>query len=304
MIPMGTPASALQFLHSPFPRLEDVYLGATSKSRGRSALGIGWGPTSATYLAFCPRLRRLRNGYLFIAPQQPFMHLVQLAIAADETVPTHALWSMLRMTPALRTLQIHFRSPCPDPPNMRPDDPIELAHLEVLGIHGPFDPFLPWLEKIRMPRLQEFCTVNVDAFDVLCPLLDKIAETVITLVICELDSARPGPFAPLSGAMQHVRRLHRVRRVVFRDCKTLGPDVPAIFATRATTGLAHLEDVAVEDPVMGDEGAIHVSSLMQAIQAHAASGGKDPLHFSLTADPDKVPKWLLQQYAYVSGQRD
>ncbi|EJD51053.1 hypothetical protein AURDEDRAFT_160197 [Auricularia subglabra TFB-10046 SS5] len=90
-----------------------------------------------------------------------------------------------------------------------------------------------------------------------------------------------------------------IANIVFRDCTMIGPNIPALFASRTAAGLADLECVTVDAPVMDDDEACHVASLMHAIHEHAASGAADALTFTLKAEAGDVPGWLLQQYAYL-----
>ncbi|EJD51067.1 hypothetical protein AURDEDRAFT_160209 [Auricularia subglabra TFB-10046 SS5] len=299
--PSKTPESVLRFLRMPLPRLEDLFLGNAKDVHGHIA--IGWSSTSAAYLPCCPRLRRLRNAYLFIVPHQPYTELVYLSIHVDDHTPSHVLWNFLRMTPALQDLQLNFASECYNISGQNtPDSSLMLPKLWALGIYGQFDTFLPWVMALQMPCLYEFRTVNVESLDALAALLDKFAESLTSLVIVEMH-VDDDAFSPEGNAMQYIRRLQRLRRVVFRDCTAIGPDIPAIFASREATGLPLLETVAVENPEMDDEEAAHLSSLMQALKASLELGEKDAVGFTLKAQEGDVPGWLINQYEYITGGR-
>ncbi|EJD51069.1 hypothetical protein AURDEDRAFT_121487 [Auricularia subglabra TFB-10046 SS5] len=295
ILPVDTPVEMLGVLRHPSPLLEALRLEGSGEES--HSLMFPWKRNSPIYFPFSPRLRRLHNTAFFNAPRLPSTELLYLALAMDGTIPISAVCALIFLAPSLKELQLNFVDHPLDDGTNTPPGPSALSHLEVLGIYGDFDPIIQPLTALDMPRLREFRMINFERFGIYSPLLDRIGDTVTTLAFCDM-----GLLDALSADDMHfIRKLKQLRHLVFRDCSHIDGELPGLLASRSAAGLPHPESISFESPRVDEESAGHVSTLMLTLHALRATGKEGAVQFSLTADPDDVPAWLLEQYEFITA---
>lgn len=294
-LPVDTPEQALGVLRRPMPQLEDVYL--TRAAEGGTSLLFPWAEDAPAYIPFSPRIRCLHKTAFFHVPRLPLTGLRHLSFSVDDSVPINAIFQHVLLAPSLRELHVSCLSTPANDGTNPPLGPAVFPHLAVLGIAGNCLPLISGLTALDMPRLQEFRMINFEYFEEYSPLLDRIGETVTKLVCCDM-----GPTdSILASDMRFIRKLKQLRHLVFENCTHINSELPALLASRSAAGLPHLECISFEHPKMDEEQAGRVSALMLSLHALAATEKEGAVQFSLAADPDAVPVWLLQQYQFITG---
>lgn len=289
-VPGGTPESSLHFLRLPMPALQGLAL---------SQVDENWLSTStpSAYLPFCPSLRWLDNSLLFTVPRSPLGKLTHFHICVPDSSTSHDVWSLFGMLPSVQEVGLDFmESGVADASTISPV-PLTLSALRKFTIVGLWYRFFNWLAQLEMPVLQELRIQSV-AIKTYSALFEKLGETVSTLSLDVVGALFPADYMP------DIRKLAKLRKIVLHDCTAFGDDFSTVFASREAAGLPLLESIVIQEPALDEEGAAHVSTLMQSLHgARAASGAPAPLTLELVvAEAGNVPAWLLQQYQFAASQ--